>query len=582
MNKLTSVLGAFAVIAIAVVFILQFRPASNTGPRDNAPTCAIEVRGSCVADSTQFWAAYRLIAANADPTRLRAMGLRRKIADGLLEQWLLNQDAKRLGITVSEDELSAELGNGRAHVSIPATDIRAFNYYLQLGDESVRYFAVKSPKTKKYDQKVYDKEVRLRTRLSTVDFRAMQRDEVVAARMRDLVRSRVRISEAEAHEAYVREKATATVDYIRFDRRFYADLVVDQSPKVVEAWTTAHKDEIDKVWESRKAQILPECRSLREIMIRLDGTTASDDEKAKAKAKIERVKERLAKGEEFADVARAMSDSVTAHRGGEVGCLLRGKAPKPLEEAAMALTAGKVSDVVTTETGLYLIKIDQIAKDADAEKLGRSQMAKELYVSQEAERLTLEAARNVIAAAKGKTFKEALDLHLAELAKAKGDGDEKKDEKKADEKKDEKKADDKKADEDHPPLAFANHPGRPTVETTLPFNAAGDPITGVRGSGEVAKLAFGMERVGDVSDVLAHEVGYVAIQLKEKTPASEESWAKDKELRILQMRTDKANSALIAYVKRLHGQLAVEVKYTKSLIEESKNADGPAGPSDEE
>lgn len=583
MNKLTSVLGAAAVIAIAVVFILQFRPASNVGPRENTSACAIEVRGGCVATSSQFWASYRLIAHNFDPAKLKGMGLRRKVADGLLEQWLLNQDAKRLGISVSEEELSTELGSGRAHVSAPATDIYSFGYFLQLGEDMIRFFPVKSPKTKKYDQKVYDKEIRLRTRLSTIDFRAMQRDELIAARMRDLVRSRVRISEAEAYDAYAREKSTATVDYIRFDRRFYADMVADTSPKAIEAWSAAHKEDIDKVWESRKTQIMPECRSLREIMVRLDGTAATDEEKAKAKARIERAKERVAKGEDFAEVARAMSDGGTANRGGEVGCLLRGKAPKPLEDAATALAAGKVSDIVTTEQGLYLIKVDTVAKDAEAEKLGRAQTAREYYVTQEAERLALEAAKNVIAAAKGKTLKEALDQHLAEIAKAKG-GDEKKDEKKKDEKKGDKKADkadDKKVDDDRPALSIENHPGRPTVETTLPFNVGGDPIPGLRSPGDVTKAAFGLERVGDVAlDAIPHEIGYLALQLKEKTPVSQETWDKDKDIRIAQMRADKANGALIAYVKRLHGQLAVDVKYTKDLVEESKG-DGPAGPVDE-
>src|SRR5262249_54864105 len=145
-NKLTSVLGAAAVIAIAVVFILQFRPASNAGRTDNGPTCAVEVHGTCAATANEFMAAYRLIAANADPGKLKAMGLRRKVADGLLEQWLLNQDAKRLGITVSDDDLSGELFHGRARVSLPAADIHQLGYSFQLGDDLIRYFPVKSPK----------------------------------------------------------------------------------------------------------------------------------------------------------------------------------------------------------------------------------------------------------------------------------------------------------------------------------------------------------------------------------------------------------------------------------------------------
>ena len=76
-----------------------------------------------------------------------------------------------------------------------------------------------------------------------------------------------------------------------------------------------------------------------------------------------------------------MSDDPSAARGGELGCVLKGKMPKPFEDAASALAPGKVSDVIATETGFYLVKLDQIAKDAEAEKLGRAQTARELYVA---------------------------------------------------------------------------------------------------------------------------------------------------------------------------------------------------------
>jgi peptidyl-prolyl cis-trans isomerase D len=585
-NKFTSFIGAAAVIAIAVVFILQFQAASPTRVRsDSGPNCAVEVHGACAVSASDFWAAYRLIAWNADPARLKAMGLRRKVADGLLEQWLLNEDAKRLGVGASEDDLTNELGHGRARVSLAAADINSLSYYLGLPPESMRPIPVKG-KNKKYDQKVYDKQVRQLTKLSTVDFRAYQKQELVAARMRELIRTRVRVSESEAFDAWAQEKSTVTVDYARFDRRFFADLVVDLSQKSIDEWAAAHKDDIDKVWDARKPQILPECRSVREVMIKLDAQAATDEEKAKAKAKIDRAKERIAKGEDFADVARAMSDSPTAHRGGLVGCLLKGKAPKPLEDAANALAAGKVSDVVSTESGLYLIKMDEIAKDAEAEKLGRAQTVRELYVGQEAERLAVEAAKKVGAAVKGgKPLKDAIDQLMAELKEKAPAAAEKKDKKK-DEKKGDKK-DEKKAEpnpEDRAPLTLDNHPYRPTLETTLPFTANGDPIPGVRAIGDVSKAAFALDKPGDTSgEPVAFEDGQIIFALKEKSPASKEAWEKDRVTYLAALRANKANDALIAYVKRLQGLLAADAKYTKDLVEEPKGKPGeaPSAPMDD-
>jgi peptidyl-prolyl cis-trans isomerase D len=85
-NKLSSALGAIAVMAIAVVFILQFRPASNAARTDTGPNCAVEVRGSCISRAT-FLAARRLVAGGADPAQSRAMGLGKRVADGLLGAW---------------------------------------------------------------------------------------------------------------------------------------------------------------------------------------------------------------------------------------------------------------------------------------------------------------------------------------------------------------------------------------------------------------------------------------------------------------------------------------------------------------
>src|SRR5262249_48921756 len=154
---------------------------------------------------------------------------------------------------------------------------------------------------------------------------------------------------------------------------------------------------------------------------------------------------------------------------------------------------------------------------------------------QEADRLAVEGAKAVNAAVKGgKPLKDALDTYLAEL-KAKGAAKEEKkdDKKKDDKKKDDKKGDDKKdekAEDDHPPRTIDNHPSRPILETTLPFNVSGDPIPGVREGTELTKIAFGLEKPGEAApDALPFENGYLTIALKEKTPASKEQWEKNKE-----------------------------------------------------
>jgi peptidyl-prolyl cis-trans isomerase D len=580
-NKLSQVLGAAAVIAIAVVFIVQFRPATGAQQGATGPTCAIEVRGNCIS-STQFWAAYRLLAPpNADAARLKSMGLRRQTMEGLIDRYLLVEDAKRLGITVSEEDINAELASGRAHVSLASDKIHQLGPPLGLYNDNYRMINARDRKSQKFDPKVYERDVRNRTKMHPSDFRDFQRQELIAERMRDVIRARAHVAESEIFAQFTREKSTATLEYVRLDKRFYADMVVDRSQKTIDAWALTHKDDLDKVWENRKSKFLPECRQLRHVLVRTMGAADPDTAKAAAKTKIDAVKARLDAGEDFAAVARATSDDTSSVRGGELGCVTKGMMVKPFEDAAFALEPGKRSDVVETEYGFHIIKLDQIAKGEEAEKIGKQQVALEVYLAQEAERVAVEAAKEILAAVRGgKPLADAVKAHLDSLPKPeapkvaappagdKGDG------KGGDPKGDAKKP----AAPEGQPSTIETHPGRPAVDTTMPFNVTGDPIQGVKQGVDVATIAFGLAKPGDVpDDVIPLETGYAVIVLKEKAPASKEAYDKGREYYATALRREKMKDALVGYMKRLRAALGSEVKMDQALMNEAKdpNADEP-------
>jgi peptidyl-prolyl cis-trans isomerase D len=114
------------------------------------------------------------------------------------------------------------------------------------------------------------------------------------------------------------------------------------------------------------------------------------------------------------------------------------------------------------------------------------------------------------------------------------------------------------------------------VETTLPFNVNGDPIPGVRQTDELIRLAFALDKPGDApSDTVAFESGYLAVQLKEKKPASKEQWEKDKEFYIRnKLLPYKAHEALVAYVKRLYAKVSSDVKKTSSIVDDKVQKGG--------
>ncbi|EAU92294.1 hypothetical protein CC1G_00513 [Coprinopsis cinerea okayama7 len=57
----------------------------------------------------------------------------------------------------------------------------------------------------------------------------------------------------------------------------------------------------------------------------------------------------------FAELAQAHSDCSSHSHGGDLGWFGRGQMQKPFEDATFALEVGKMSDVISTDSGVHLI-----------------------------------------------------------------------------------------------------------------------------------------------------------------------------------------------------------------------------------
>jgi peptidyl-prolyl cis-trans isomerase C len=92
----------------------------------------------------------------------------------------------------------------------------------------------------------------------------------------------------------------------------------------------------------------------------------TDDRKQERRAFLEKLRQRILKGEDFARVAQKYSEDGSATMGGDLGYFARGSMVPEFEDAAFALKRGQMSDIVETRFGYHLIKCVDMKKAVPA------------------------------------------------------------------------------------------------------------------------------------------------------------------------------------------------------------------------
>lgn len=86
---------------------------------------------------------------------------------------------------------------------------------------------------------------------------------------------------------------------------------------------------------------------------------APPERRADARERIEAVAAAARGGADFAELARSHSEDETAPAGGDLGWFGRGRMVPPFEAAAFALAPGGISEVVETQFGFHLIRLEE-------------------------------------------------------------------------------------------------------------------------------------------------------------------------------------------------------------------------------
>ncbi|MBI5966790.1 MAG: SurA N-terminal domain-containing protein [Deltaproteobacteria bacterium] len=330
----------------------------------------------------------------------KKLGLKERAVKDLINKILLLQEAQRLGLTVSSEEVQASIQN-----------------YPAFQKDGV------------FDKDTYLRALQ-RARLTAKEFEANQMQMLLISKIQGLILSSAKVSEKEASDSY-----RATFEKVNLDAisLLPADIKdVSLTPEEVRGYFSKHREQFkipvrvkakyllfDPKDYSKQVQITskevedyyqnnrekfsqPQRAKIRHILIKADAkeTEAS----ARARKKAESIREEALKGKDFAQLAKQYSeDTGTQKQGGELGYISRGQVIPEIEEAIFSLKVGGISHVIQTPYGFHILKVDEIqeARVEPLEKV-RDQIQSLLRTRQARELAHDEADQAYAVASKGK------------------------------------------------------------------------------------------------------------------------------------------------------------------------------------
>ena len=94
------------------------------------------------------------------------------------------------------------------------------------------------------------------------------------------------------------------------------------------------------------------------ILLMYAGSAQSDATRTKAEAlgQITELRDAIANGADFADLAKQISDCPSGADGGDLGTFSKGEMVPEFDKVAFDLAVGAISDVVETAFGFHLIQ----------------------------------------------------------------------------------------------------------------------------------------------------------------------------------------------------------------------------------
>lgn len=352
---------------VIIVFVLfVFVDFGATVPRGSTiPTEAAATVGDLDVTYGEFERSYRqaedtyrqIYGDQFNRDLAQQMGLPMQVINSLVADKILLQEADRIGLRVTDEELR------QAILDFPAFQATAGGF---VGEERYRQI--------------------LRSSGYTVDsFEQMIRTQLLGDMVRDVLSANLFISDEDVLASYKDQIEQAKIRFIQLPSSSLASEVI-ASPDEIEAYFEENKEtfriperrvvdyllldqdtlratielsdeELFEYYEANPEEFTQE-EQVRARHILLQVGTARTEQQAEEEMLA--IRDRLAAGEDFATLATELSDDPGSKvQGGDLGFFARGQMIGEFEEAAFAAEPGEVVGPVKTNFGYHLIQVEE-------------------------------------------------------------------------------------------------------------------------------------------------------------------------------------------------------------------------------
>jgi peptidyl-prolyl cis-trans isomerase D len=385
------------IVLFAIVVVFVFWGVGSM--RSRRASRVADINGEIISQDMYQKAYYRLLdnyrrvyGDQYNDTLLKMLHPEETALNQLVNKTLMMQEAKRLGIDISEEELANAIRQIPAFQNNGNFDYRRYNQLLSQNN------------------------------ITPEQFESDQRDQIILDQLRAVVLGGITVTEDEARQWYDWSDTQINLSYVLFSPDRNPNIHPTQ--KEIQAYFEEHKEayrtqprikvrylyfnpaiykaqvkisdeRIAEYYQAHPDEFKTQKRvKARHILIKVD---EGADEKTVAAKKAEASKVyKLAVGDkDFAALAKKYSQGPTKDKGGELGWFTRDKMVEPFAEKAFSMKAGEISEPVRTHFGWHIIKVEQIEEASTTPLKAASDGIRKKLVDEKAKELAFSKAEEV-------------------------------------------------------------------------------------------------------------------------------------------------------------------------------------------